>query len=74
MHLYNITFCRLGFDGGTNGGSRFWVWGRREDGTVFYLIWVFISLVLFPFRIVLFRRCLPQAWCVGVDLVVCCQI
>ena len=27
----------IGFGGGTFGGSRFWVWGRREDGTVLYL-------------------------------------
>ena len=33
MHLTIFLVKSVGF-----GGSRFWVWGRREDGTVLYLI------------------------------------
>ena len=39
MHLTVFLVKSVGFDGGTFGGSRFWVWGRREDATVFYLLW-----------------------------------
>ena len=36
MHLTVFLVKSIGFDGGTFGGSRFWEWGRREDGTVLY--------------------------------------
>ena len=38
MHLTIFLVKSIGFDSGAFGGSRFWVWGRREDGTVLYLI------------------------------------
>ena len=48
-HLSYIFLIKsIGVEGSTFGGSRFWVWGRREDRTVLYLIvGSLISLVLF---------------------------
>ena len=38
-HSSYIFFVKsIGVEGSTFDGSRFWVWGRREDRTVLYLI------------------------------------
>ena len=36
MHVTIFLFNLMGLTWYA-GGSRFWVWGRREDGTVLYL-------------------------------------
>ena len=47
MHLTIFLFNLMGLKWYA-GGSRFWVWGRGEDGSVLYLFYgVSISLVLF---------------------------
>ena len=47
MHLTILLLNLLGLTWYV-GGSRLWVWGRREDGAVLYLLWgLYITCSIF---------------------------